>query len=44
MRFTEKQQNELKKIAWWNFDDNAMQDVNTYFFEVEKFISKHRKS
>jgi acetyltransferase-like isoleucine patch superfamily enzyme len=44
MRFTEKQQNELKKIAWWNFDDNAMKDVNTYFFEVEKFISKHRKS
>lgn len=42
-RFVENQRIQLKKIAWWNFDDNELKNVNKMFFNVEEFIDKYDK-
>jgi acetyltransferase-like isoleucine patch superfamily enzyme len=44
-RFNNDIINELLKIKWWDFDDNKLQDVENYFFNVEEFIrSNHNKN
>ncbi len=43
-RFSEKQIDELMKVEWWNFSEEKLQDVEELFFDVELFISKHRKT
>ena len=42
-RFVENQRIQLKKIAWWNFDDNELKNVNKMFFNIEEFIDKYDK-
>ncbi len=41
MRFNESQRKQLKKIEWWNFDNDKLKDVNTYFYDIDVFIKKH---
>lgn len=41
-RFDESVVNELQRIEWWNFDDEKLKDVEEMFFEVNKFIEKHK--
>ncbi|WP_431158315.1 CatB-related O-acetyltransferase [Winogradskyella poriferorum] len=40
-RFTAEQRNDLLKMKWWDFDDEALKDVNKYFFDVDTFINKY---
>ena len=42
-RFTELQRNKLTQIAWWNFNDAQLLDVNKYFYDIDKFIDKYDK-
>jgi acetyltransferase-like isoleucine patch superfamily enzyme len=42
-RFTENQIEELLKIKWWNFEDEKLQDIEKYFFEIDAFINKYKK-
>ena len=37
-RFTQEQISKLKQIAWWDFDDEKLKEVNTLFFDVDDFI------
>lgn len=41
-RFSEKQIAELLKIQWWNFDDDKLQEVEKYFFDIDLFIEKYK--
>jgi acetyltransferase-like isoleucine patch superfamily enzyme len=43
-RFSEKEIEDLMRIEWWNFSEEKLQDVERLFFDVELFISKHRKT
>ena len=38
-RFNEKQIDALKKIEWWNFNDDKLKEVEKYFYNVEGFIN-----
>ncbi len=38
-RFNETQIDALLKIKWWDFTENELQDVEKYFFEIDKFIN-----
>lgn len=40
-RFTENQIAKLKQIAWWDFDDEKLKDVNSMFFDVDLFIENN---
>ena len=31
----------LLKIRWWEFDEDQLKDVEHYFFDVNKFVSKY---
>ncbi|MGD0711794.1 MAG: CatB-related O-acetyltransferase [Bacteroidales bacterium] len=42
-RFSEKQIEELLKIQWWNFNDDKLQDIEEYFFDIDLFIEKYSK-
>lgn len=37
-RFSEKQIEKLLAIAWWNFDDDQLRNVEKHFFEIDSFI------
>lgn len=37
-RLEETQIGELKKIEWWNYDDERLKEVEQFFFDVDKFI------
>lgn len=41
-RFNDKQRSELKKIQWWDFDEDELNDVNKYFFDIDAFIEKYK--
>ena len=43
-RFNEEQIDALKKIEWWNYDDDKLKDVEKYFFNVDAFIKKYTKN
>lgn len=43
-RFNEEQIDALKKIEWWNFDDEQIRDVEKYFFNIDAFIKKYTKN
>jgi len=43
-RFDEEQINLLKKIEWWNLDNEKLKDVEKYFFDVNEFIDKYAKN
>jgi acetyltransferase-like isoleucine patch superfamily enzyme len=40
-RFTDIQRTKLKKIAWWNFDDDKLKSVHENFFNIDEFIKKY---
>lgn len=43
-RFNKEQIDALKKIEWWNYDDDKLKDVEKYFFNVDAFIEKYTKN
>ena len=43
-RFNEEQIDALRKIEWWNFDDEQIKDVEKYFFDIDSFIENHTKN
>lgn len=40
-RFNDDQIAALKKIQWWKFDEDKLQDVEKLFFNVDEFIKKY---
>lgn len=40
-RFDEEIRKKLLSIKWWNFDDEKLQDVENYFFEINRFIEEY---
>ena len=40
-RMTDDQIAAMKRIAWWNWPDERIKDVNRYFNDIEGFISKY---
>ena len=40
-RFDEETIKKLLKIRWWEFDEEQLKDVEHYFFDVNKFVSKY---
>lgn len=41
-RFTQEQIVKLKKIAWWDFDEEKLKEVNALFFDVDAFIRQNQ--
>ncbi|ESU23923.1 isoleucine patch superfamily acetyltransferase [Flavobacterium saliperosum S13] len=41
-RFTKEQIVKLKDMAWWDFDDEKLKEINTLFFDVDTFISRNQ--
>ncbi len=41
-RFDDETIHELQKIQWWDFEDNDIQHVEEYFFNVQGFIKKYK--
>lgn len=37
-RFENEQIEALKKLEWWNFDDERLKEVERFFFDVDGFI------
>lgn len=40
-RFPDDTIEKLKRIEWWNFDDEKLKEVERYFFDVESFVEKY---
>ena len=40
-RFDDKTITKIRRIEWWNFDDEKLKDVEQMFFDVEDFINKY---
>ena len=40
-RFTDDQIKKLKKIEWWNFSNEKLEQVNTLFFDIDTFIDRN---
>ena len=40
-RFNEDQISSLKRIQWWNFEDDKLQDIEKMFWDVDEFIKKY---
>lgn len=40
-RFTSDQIVKLKKIEWWNFNDEKLEQINTLFFDIDAFIDRN---
>lgn len=40
-RFDDEKIEALKKIEWWNFDEEQLKQVEKLFFDVDKFIQKN---
>lgn len=40
-RFDEEKIKSLRKIEWWNFDEDKLKQVEELFFDVDKFIQKN---
>ena len=43
-RFDNERIAALRRIEWWNFDDDKLKDVEKYFFNVDAFIEKYTKN
>lgn len=41
-RFTQDQIVKLKNIAWWDFDEEKLKEVNALFYDVDVFISQNQ--
>lgn len=42
-RFSTEQIDKLLKIAWWNFKENDLQNVEKMFFDIDEFINKYNE-
>lgn len=42
-RFSEEQIRQLRRIAWWDFDDERLKEVERLFFDVDSFIERFGK-
>ena len=42
-RFSENQIESLKRIKWWDFDEEKLQEVEEFFFDIEGFIQYEEK-
>lgn len=40
-RFPDEMIKRLRKIQWWDFDEEKLRDVESMFFEVNEFIKKY---
>lgn len=40
-RFNESQISALKRIQWWNFEEDKLQDIEKMFFDIDEFIKKY---
>jgi len=40
-RFPQNKIDELRKIQWWNFKDKDLNDIETYFWDIDGFIEKY---
>lgn len=40
-RFNDDQIAALKRIQWWNFDENQLQDIERMFWDIDEFIKKY---
>ena len=40
-RFSEDRIEKLKKISWWNWQDNELKNVEKYFDDIDGFINKY---
>lgn len=40
-RFNDDQIAALKRIQWWNFSEDKLQDIEKMFFNIDGFIKKH---
>ena len=40
-RLPQEQVDKLLKIQWWNFENDQLQDVEKFFFDIESFIRKY---
>lgn len=40
-RFSDSQIEQLKKIRWWDFDEEKLRDVEQMFYDVDVFIQKY---
>ena len=43
-RFEPDQINELLKIKWWDFNQDKLQEVEKYFFDIESFIQYEKEA
>ncbi|KGO89411.1 chloramphenicol acetyltransferase [Flavobacterium suncheonense GH29-5 = DSM 17707] len=43
-RFTPVQIEKLQQIAWWDFDEEKLKEVNKHFFDVDDFIQRNSGS
>lgn len=41
MRFTDEQIQKLKKIAWWNWDNDRVSEAREDMLDIDKFIRKY---
>jgi serine acetyltransferase len=42
-RFSDEQISKLLKIAWWEFEEEKLKDVENLFWETDDFIDKYDK-
>ncbi len=42
-RFDEERIEALKKIKWWEFDEESLKEVERLFFDVDGFIEKQNQ-
>ena len=40
-RFNDDQIAALKRIQWWNFSEDKLQDIEKMFFDIDGFIKKY---
>ena len=40
-RFNDEQISCFKRIQWWNFEEDKLQDIEKMFFDVDEFIKKY---
>lgn len=43
-RFNDEQIKILEKIKWWDFDEEKINEVEKYFFDIDGFIKKYQQS
>lgn len=41
-RFDQQTIHDLLQIKWWNFNENDLRDVEEDFFDIPRFIKKHK--